>query len=53
MRVTTTTFTFDSVADATANATYGTSKGVVGVAMEAAANSTVSRVLLKGNGRNF
>lgn len=53
VRVTTTTFTFDSVADATANATYGTAKGVVGVAMEAAANSTVSRVLLKGNGRNF
>ncbi len=53
VRVTTTTFTFDSVADATANATYGTSKGVVGVAMEAAASSTVSRVLLKGNGRNF
>lgn len=53
VRVTTTTFTFDSVADATANATYGTSKGVVGTAMEAAASSTVSRVLLKGNGRNF
>lgn len=53
VRVTTTTFTFDSVADATANATYGTSKGVVGTALEAAANSTVSKVLLKGNGRNF
>lgn len=53
VRVTTTTFTFDSVADATSNATYGTTKGVVGTAMEAAANSTVSRVLLKGNGRNF
>jgi hypothetical protein len=53
VRVTTTTFTFDSVADATANATYGTSKGVVGTALEAAASSTVSKVLLKGNGRNF
>lgn len=53
VRVTTTTFTFDSVADATANATYGTSKGVVGVALEAAASSTVSKVLLKGIGRNF
>jgi hypothetical protein len=53
VRITTTTFTFDSVADATANATYGTAKGVVGTAMEAAANSTVSRVLLKGVGRNF
>lgn len=51
--VTTTTFTFNSVADATANATYGTAKGVVGVCLEAAASSTVSKVLLKGNGRNF
>jgi hypothetical protein len=51
--ITTTTFTFNSVADATTDATYGTSKGVVGVALEAAASSTVSKVLLKGNGRNF
>ena len=53
VRITTTTFTFDSVADATANATYGTAKGVVGVALEAAANATASKVLLKGNGRNY